>query len=53
MDYICPFQACHIFLVNISTYQGIQIGSTDIDNNSVMVPKEVFSHVDKNKSNGE
>ena len=39
--------------VNISIFEGFQIGSIDTDNSSVTLPREVFSHVATNDSNGE
>ena len=47
------FQACHIFVVNVSTFQGMQIGSLDSDNSSVKVPRKVFAQSTKNNTDGE
>ena len=50
--YYCFFPVAHIFVVNIPTFQGMQIGSADTDSSSVIVPEEVFSHVTANNTNG-
>ena len=46
------FQVCHIFVVQISTFKGIQLGSLDADNSTVIFPRGVFGHM-PNKRNGE
>ena len=46
------FQVCHIFVVQISTFEGIQLGSLDADNSTVIFPRGVFGHM-SNKRNGE
>ena len=41
-----------VFLVNISTFQGMPLGILDADNSSVFFPSEVFSHVIGNATKG-
>ena len=52
LGYIPFFQVCHIFVVQISTFEGIQLGSLDADNSTVIFPRGVFGHM-SNKRNGE
>ena len=46
------FQVCHIFVVQISTFEGIQLGSLDADNSTVIFPRGLFGHM-SNERNGE
>ena len=46
------FQVCHIFVVQISTFEGIQLGSLDADNSTVIFPRGFFGHM-SNERNGE
>ncbi|XP_073239864.1 uncharacterized protein [Porites lutea] len=49
-SYFAGGLVCHIFVVQISTFEGIQLGSLDADNSTIIFPRGVFGHM-SNKRN--